>query len=185
MSFGGLSMANKLTLTLMCGLPRSGKSTWIRKNAKDSVVVCPDRIRKLIFGHQFHKDAEDFIWAYAKGMAKLILEQGKNVLIDATNLNFPTRDHWYRIADSYNAKIRVVWIKTSLEECKKRNKKSPIGDKLPEKVLEGMTTIFQNPTEDNSLFFIEKRINIIEYPYKGKYGEVGNIYSQEKIDNRG
>jgi len=171
----------------MCGLPRSGKSTWIKENAKNDVIVCPDRIRKLIFGHQFHKDAEDFVWAYAKGMAKLLLEQGKNVLIDATNLNYPTRDQWYRIANSYNAKIRVVWIKTSLKECKERNEKSPKDERLPEKVLEGMTTIFQNPTEDNTIFipFGEKTTKIIELPYKGNNGELGNIYSKERVDNRG
>ena len=79
---------NRLTVTLMVSLPRGGKSTWIKNNVKNQVVVCPDIIRKLIFGQRFHKNSEDFVWAYAKGMAKLLLEQGKSIVIDATNLTF-------------------------------------------------------------------------------------------------
>lgn len=168
-------------LTLMAGLARSGKSTWIKKNAKDDVVVCPDRIRKLIFGHQFHRDAEDFVWAYAKGMAKLILEQGKNVLIDATNLNYSTREQWYRIALDYKANIRVVWVKTSLKECKERNRKSPEGERLPEDVLERMATMFENPTED--IKYDVARIELVETPYKGRYTKRSNIYQKEVVKN--
>jgi len=172
-------MRNKLTMTLIVGLARSGKSTYIKKHCKNDVIICPDRIRKLIFGHQFHKDAEEFIWAYAKGMAKLLLEQGKNVLIDATNLNGSTRDQWYRIADRYGAKIKIIWIKTSLEECQKRNAKSPKDERLPKEALNGMARIFQNPTEDSKNYG-RKISKIVEYPYVGKYGDLGNIYSKER-----
>ena len=41
----------KNTLILMCGLARSGKSTWIKKNQADAIVVSPDDIRAEIFGH--------------------------------------------------------------------------------------------------------------------------------------
>lgn len=178
-------MKNKLTLTLMCGIARCGKSTWIEKNAKNNVVICPDRIRKLIFGHQFHKDAEDFIWAIAKGMAKLILEQGKNVLIDATNVNYYAREQWYRIAKDYKAKIRVVWVKTSLEECKRRNAKSPKGDKLPAGVLDRMASMFENPIGDNG-YMESAAIELIEVPYKGtngkSYGRENNIYIEDILD---
>jgi predicted kinase len=166
----------------MCGLPRSGKSTWIKKNAKDYVVISPDRIRKLIFGHQFHNDAEEFVWAYAKGMAKLLLEQGKNVLIDATNLNYPTRAQWYAIAFTYDTQIKIVWLKTSLKECKDRNANSPEGEKLPEGVLDRMASIFVNPTEDVS---IKEAYNIelVEIPPKGcsKFYVSGNIYLDETL----
>lgn len=168
-------MKNNLTLTLTCGLPRSGKSTYIKKHIKNDVIVCPDRIRKLIFGHQFHKEAEDFVWAYAKGMAKLILEQGKNVLIDATNINLYSREQWYRIAKDYNAKIRVIWIKTSLKECIKRNAKSPEGERLPEDMLIRMAQAFENPVEDNSEG-LGCKVKIAEIPYKGRYTKIGQIW---------
>jgi len=166
----------------MCGLARCGKSSWIKKHNKSDIIVSPDRIRKLIFGHQFHKDAEDFVWAYAKGMAKLILEQGKNVLIDATNLNFYAREQWYKIAKDYKAKIKVIWIKTSLKECKKRNAKSPDGERLPEGTLDKMAYMFENPTRE----FADQTygVEIVEVPYKGKHGDAGNIYQTEMIKGK-
>jgi len=173
-------MRNKLTMILMVGLARSGKSTYIKKNNLDAVIVSPDRIRKLIFGHQFHKESEDFVWAYAKGMARLLLEQSEDVLIDATNLNFQTREQWYNIAKEYSANIRIIWVKTSLKECKKRNARGPENERLPESVLDGMASIFTNPTESNNNFDIE----LIETPYKGKHGECGNIYLDEIIERR-
>lgn len=178
---GLLAKKNKLTLALTVGIARSGKSTWVKKNSKKYVVICPDRIRKVIFGHQFHKNAEDFVWAYAKGMAKLLLEQGKSVLIDATNINFESRYAWYKIALDYKAKIKVIWVKTSLKECKKRNTKSPEGERLPEKVLDGMAAMFQNPISDLTM----KELNgivIVEIPYKGGYSKIDgdyNIYRKE------
>jgi len=168
----------KPRLTLMVGLPRSGKSTWAKNNSKNDVIICPDRIRKLIFGHQFHKNAEDFIWAYARGMVKLILEQGKNVIIDATNLNHHTRSEWYRIANDFNASIRVIWIKTSLKECCKRNKKSLKGEQLPRERLIGMASMFENPTDDSQYY--SSPIEILEFPRKNGYNnKEDNIYMEE------
>jgi len=156
-------MKNKLTVILMVGLARSGKSTWIKKNTKDNVVVCPDRIRKLIFGHQFHKEAEGFVWAYAKGMTKLLLEQGKSVIIDATNINYSSRQQWYDIALEYKAKIKIIWVKTSLKECKERNEKSPEGERLPEEVLDRMAESFEDPKTTEYLYNVgTELIEIIE-----------------------
>jgi predicted kinase len=173
----------KIRLTLMAGLPRSGKSTWAKKNSKNDIIICPDRIRKLIFGHQFHENAEDFIWAYAKGMAKLILEQGKNVIIDATNLHYNARREWYRIANNFCASIRVIWIKTSLRECYKRNQKSIKQEQLSRDRLYGMASIFENPVND--LKYCSFPIKILEFPYKSGYNKKGdNIYIEEILQKK-
>jgi len=178
-------MKNKQTLTLMVGLARCGKSTWVQKNKKDAVVVCPDEIRVKIFGHEFHKEAEDYIWAFAKSMTRLLLDQGKSVIIDATNINNYSRDVWIRLAREYKTKIRIVWIKTGIVECLKRNKKADRN--VPEEVITGMALHFENldykgPSNDN------KDIEVIEIPKRTKlenedefsdtsrYAHMGNYY---------
>ena len=70
-------MKSKAKLIIMCGLPRSGKSTWIRKNKGDAVIVSPDEIRSDIFGHQFFKNCEPWVWAMAKSMVRLLMGQGR------------------------------------------------------------------------------------------------------------
>jgi predicted kinase len=136
----------KQTLTLMCGIPSCGKSYWIQKNKKDAVIVSPDGIRKNIFGHQFFTNAEDFIWAFAKGMCRLLIEQGKDVIIDATNLTFRSRLDWIRLAKQYGVKVKIVWIKTSLKECLKRNAKRD--NKVPEDLIINMALYFEEPIEE-------------------------------------
>lgn len=163
----------KQTLTLMIGLPRCGKTTWIKKNKGDAVVVSPDDIRAKIYGHEFHKEAEDYIWAFAKAMTRLLLDQGKSVIIDATNINNYSRDIWIRLAREYKVKIRMVWIKTPLKECIKRNKKA--NTKVPEDIILRFATHFENP----SYGVLDKDIEIIEIPKAKKVDSFGNYYWPE------
>ena len=52
-----------MTLTIMVGLPRSGKSTWIKENAGNAVVVSNDWIRENILGTHYTKTSNALVWA--------------------------------------------------------------------------------------------------------------------------
>jgi len=132
-------------LTIMCGLPRSGKSTWVEKNKKDEIVVSPDDIRRTIFGHQYHDGAELFVWAFVEGMVRMLLEQGKDVIVDATNSTKSRRVRWIIMARSFDIKMRTIWIQTPLLECLKRNEKSPEDHKVPEDMIRRMDENFVPP----------------------------------------
>lgn len=166
---------NKPTLTIMCGIARSGKSTWINDNRKDSVVISPDKVRSEIFGHQFFTNAEDFIWGITKAMARIILEQGKDVLIDATHITFGSRSTWVKIAEQYNANFEIVWIKTSMAECILRNERSEEGKKLPDGVIEKMAINFEDPYYDMRDEGID--ITLIEFPENTKRQDNGDVFS--------
>jgi len=167
------SKIQKPILTLMCGLARCGKSTWIKKNKKDAIVVSPDKVRSDIFGHQFHANAEDFVWACSKAFVRLLLDQGKSVIVDATNLSFKRRDPWIKMAQEFDIKLRIVWIKTSLKVCKARNVKGKIDQKVPVEVLDRMALSFENP-DYMDWNYIEGKgrnkfcVELIEVPYKKK-----------------
>ena len=157
----------------MCGLAGCGKSHWISKNIKDEVIVSPDSIRKNIFGHEFFKDAEDFIWAFAKGMSRLLLEQGKSVIIDATNLTEFSRADWIKLAKQYDAKVKIVWLKTSLKECIRRNDKRE--REVPTNTIINMAMFFEDPKEYEG--------EIIEIP-KGNKKQLDwdrNYYRQQAL----
>lgn len=161
----------------MVSLPRGGKSTWLKKNKGAAVVVCPDEIRSKIFGHQFHKEAEDYIWAFAKSMTRLLLDQGKNVIIDATNINNYSRDVWIRLAREYKAKIRIVWIKTSVKECIKRNKKIDV--KVPEDIIIRFAGHFENPSYCGTFDADIEVIEIPKSPKSKKNDPLDNYYWPE------
>lgn len=162
-------MKNKeKTITLMCGLPRAGKSTWIKKNKKNNIIVSPDEIRKEIFGHQFHAEANKFVFAIAEAMTILLLKQGESVIVDATHMSETVRVAWLPVARKYNAHVKIVWVYASkdkeknLKECLKRNAQSPDGERLPEDVLVRMSAFFEEPDGTHG-FSSRKSFELVEY----------------------
>ena len=145
----------------MCGLPRVGKSSWIKKNRNGKVVVSLDDIRNEIFGHQFHQPANALVFAMAEAMVTLLLKQNVDVVVDATNITLGLRLKWKFIAESCNAKVTVVWVyahkdpSKNLEICMEHNEKSLDGEKLPQDVLSRFCLSFEPP--------MEKWYDLIEY----------------------
>ena len=152
-------MRKQSVLTIMCGLPRSGKSTWLRNNKGYSIVVCPDVVRKEIFGHQWFASAEGFVWAFAESMVKLLLLQEKDVVVDATALTMGSRSRWINLGERHGAHIRIVWVKTPLEDVLERNRLSPKNEQIPEDKLKMMSAVFREPGE----FEEEAGLEIIIY----------------------
>ena len=84
---------HKHILIATVGLPRSGKSTWAKKQAYP--VVNPDAIRLALHGQRFVANAEPFVWAMAKVMVRALFGAGhKHVILDATNVSRKRRDEW-------------------------------------------------------------------------------------------
>ena len=141
------------TLTILCGIPRVGKSSWIKQNQKNAVVVCTDTIRQEMFGHTFHGQANKFVFGIAEGMATMILQQGIDVIIDATNMTEQLRSAWKFIAQKCNANVKVIWIYADKDMvknfaiCLDRNRLSKCG-KLPELILFRMASAFQEPDSE-------------------------------------
>jgi len=180
-------MDKKPVLTMMCGLPRSGKSTWIQENQGNAIIICPDRVRLKVFGVQFYRGAEQFVWGFTNGMANLILEQKKDIIVDATNINYKQRRAWFNIAADYCDKVRIVWFKTSIKECKARNEKSDKNNRVPPEVIDRMARDFEDPIypqpylhDDGIIWF---QIELIQFPSTRKTIKVGegpsNYYLSE------
>lgn len=175
----GKSMDNAPMLTMMCGLPRSGKSTWIEKHKEDDVIVSPDQVRLKVFGVQFYSEVEQFVWGFTNGMANLLLEQKKDIIVDATNINNKQRQVWLNLASKYCNKVRIVWFKTPISVCKERNENSDSANKVPSEVIDRMARDFEDPLYpdpylcDNNIWL---RIDLLEFPYMTKTKEGSKNY---------
>ncbi len=168
-------------ITLLCGLPRCGKTTEVHRLISigildRAVIVCPDRIRKVIFGHQFHPPVEGMVWSMAHGMVRLCLEQNKDVIIDATNTTVGERSQWVRIAKEFDAIVEVMVIDTEYGICLIRNEASPEDEKLPIEAMERMRDRFEMPDKEvegfRSLMVIpgEKRDPMNDESYVSQIG---------------
>ena len=133
---------SKSCLTIMCGLPRSGKSTWIEENKGHAVVVSNDWIREHILGTHYSDKANAVVWTITDSTLRIVLGQGLDAIYDGVNLTKAVRRFYIDLARQHGAKIKMVVLKTPLEVCLKRNKKD---NKLPNIVLEKMDKMFEYP----------------------------------------
>jgi len=144
-------MDKQPTMIILCGLPRVGKSSWIKKNKGNACIVSPDDIRQEMFGHQFHAPANQFVFGIAEGMATLLLKQGHDVIIDATNINTSSRAIWGNLAKKCKAKSKLVWVYASknpvinFNACLEHNHLSSESTKLPIEALTKMALYFYPP----------------------------------------
>lgn len=139
-------------LSIMCGLPRSGKTTLARTMEPEWVRVCPDEIRLAMYGKQFQARKEPLVWSAADLMARTLLVGGRAVVIDATNTTRESRRPWVRLAKEFGMALDIYAVDTPYEICVSRN----IGKgAVPAEVLERMHTKYEPPTEDEGHVHIQ------------------------------
>jgi len=78
------------SLVLLIGVSGSGKSTWIKNNKSkwnNTVVISPDEIRRELTGDVSDQSRNKEIFEISKMLIIHNLKKGKNVIVDATNLD--------------------------------------------------------------------------------------------------
>ena len=121
--------AYRCNVTLMSGLPGSGKDTWLAKNRSDLPVVSLDDIRG-----QLDVDATDnqgTVIQAARDRCRELLRADQSFAFSATNLIRQTRKRWIDLFADYNARVEVVYVEprfvTILGQNKRRERPVPEG----------------------------------------------------------
>lgn len=141
---------------LICtmGLPRSGKSTWVRE--QNAPIVNPDAIRLAIHGQRFWRPAEKQVWAAADLMVRALFNAGHDtVIMDATNTTRKQRDQWS--SDEWETVFHHV--DTSRAICESR----ALYDQMPDllDVIDRMVAEFE-PLEDDEVSLLEHEAKWME-----------------------
>ena len=141
-----------IKVSLMCGLPGSGKSTVAEQLAKTTraVIISRDSIRKMIAGsydqyqkmvfaaadRKYAKKTEQLVMSMALSCAKEAIEDQRDIIIDETNITFKVRARWINSIKTYidtsdNKKVlnnevlfNCLWVKTPIETCIERRLKN-------------------------------------------------------------
>lgn len=106
-------------VTVMCGLPGSGKNHWIAQNRPDMAVVCPDDIR-IALGFSA-TDNQGRVVQEAQEQAKVHLRAGVDFVWNATNVLTETRGKVLRLLRAYNAHIEIIYIEPLPHTLLKQN----------------------------------------------------------------
>ena len=120
-----------IRMIILQGLPGSGKSTWAREfvtGKKDWVIVNRDSLRNMR-GDYWIPEQEKLITQWEEFCIKSAIEEGLNVIIDATNLNHKTLQRWYNRYKLYDIHPEMHFFDIPVEECIKRDaeREKPVG----------------------------------------------------------
>ena len=160
-------MANK-TLYVMCGPAGSGKSTWIRCNAKagTSAHISRDRIRfNMVAEDQNYFSREKEVYReFTRQISKALnCEWVDDVYADATHLSEKSREKLLgEILSIYpRCDVIPVVVKPSIEQCLTQNAQRSGREFVPETVIKNMYKSFEDPCFDDfikykDLIYIEE-----------------------------
>ncbi len=112
----GASRAGRATLTVLVGLPASGKS-WVADELRartGAVVLESDALRRLLFPRPTHAAVESQrLFAAIHDVIDQRLARGVPVVLDATNLIEAERAPLYEIAARHRATLILVHVTAS------------------------------------------------------------------------
>lgn len=136
---------NKPELTMVIGLPGSGKSSYAEQKAfHDDCVICSsDEIRKEIFGDINCQNRNEEVFQVLYDRVKENLRSGRNVIFDATNVGSRKRMGFLRELRNISCTKVAAIIATPYETCLRNNWMRE--RRVPNEVLERMYTHWQTP----------------------------------------
>lgn len=144
-----------LTCWMLCGVPASGKSTWISNqnfNLKNTVVISTDDIIERraksvgkTYSDVFKKESKSAASEMDQNLKKALISN-KNIVWDQTNTTIKIRaKKLSKIPDEYT-KIGVFFQVPPIEELTRRLNNRP-GKIIPYNIVMGMIKQLEKPTE--------------------------------------
>ena len=104
---------------LLCGLPGTGKDTWIARNHPGLPVVCMDDIRRQLGIKP--EDNQGQVVQAAREQARAYLRAKQPFIWNATGVSRMMRDKQIRLFEEYHASVRIVYLETPWQENLRRN----------------------------------------------------------------
>lgn len=137
----GRLAADRAEVLLLCGLPGTGKDTWLRANAPGLAVVSPDEVRAE-YGLPPTGPQEE-VMRLAAERAKALLRQRIPFAWNATSVSQSLRARQLELFSRYGARVRIVCLETGWETGLARN--AARAEAVPETAIERMLERLEPP----------------------------------------
>lgn len=144
------------TIHILVGPPNAGKSTFLKKEAANKLVLCRDNVitslhPKLTYDEAYRKaDSKEVDRLFSEQIQEASKNKVDEVFFDLTNMSPKSRRRNYGgFGKEYE--IHTVVFLTSFSELMKRNKNRSLeGKSIPEKVMISMMQKFLFPLADEA-----------------------------------
>ena len=139
---------------LMCGVPGSGKSTWVRQRIGKygGYHISRDEIRFALldkYGGDYFSHEGEVIQTFYNRINELLVdnEEHMDIYVDATHLTRSARMNVLNKLHLDNAYVIAVWFDIPLEICLYRNDQRDGRANVPKKTIEDMFNRFSKPSK--------------------------------------
>ncbi len=107
------------TVTLLSGLPGTGKDTWIGENCPELPVVSLDALRAQLKIAPTEPQAK--VAEAAREQARRYLREKREFVWNATNLSPQLRGRVTSLCGNYGAAVRIIYLETDWQTLLRRN----------------------------------------------------------------
>jgi predicted kinase len=151
-------------VTMMIGLPGSGKSRWLKENAPGLPVVSMDALRGEL--DVAPTDNQGTVVQAARERAREFLREKRDFAWDATNLSHTTREYLISLFMSYDARVRLVYLEVPLETLRVQN--SDRKQVVPWAIIQKMMGRWELPTrtEAHEVLYVVRGSNKSDSKYQ-------------------
>lgn len=133
----------KMEVTLLSGLPASGKDTWIEEFGNGKEIVSLDSIRKQMGVDP--TDNQGKVIQAAKEKARECLRNEIPFIWNATNITRYLRDPLIHLFTQYHASVKLIYLECSYEDLLQRNQDRE--DSVPRAALQKMINKLEVPNK--------------------------------------
>ena len=132
----------RCTVTLMSGLPGSGKDTWLNQHRPKLPVVSLDQLRAGLNVDAMENQGE--VIQAARESCREHLRAGRAFAFNGTNTVRQTRKRWIDLFADYGARVELVYVEPPLPVIFQQNERRP--KPVPRQVIQHLVEKLEPPT---------------------------------------